>query len=114
MHPVRLGAAQYDQLPIASAEQDHHACPGDLVDDDFAWTLIEARMDAIKNSSVHDEAVAKVEEMPSISPPPADPLARAKWIQSFLNLRGCDLQVDGALGSESTEAIAEFLAGHAA
>lgn len=95
-------------------EQDHHACPGNLVDDDFAWSLIEERLVEITKSPLHSDAIAAVKVLPAPSAPPgppSDPIALAKWLQEFANAHGAHVAVDGdiEMGGETLKALAEIL-----
>ena len=78
-------------------EQDHHACPGNLVDDDFAWSLIEERMAEILKSPVHAPAIASVEAAHA-APSPVAEAAKAMQaaVEAFQKAAGLD--ADGIPG----------------
>lgn len=97
--------------------RDGHPCPGARVTDVWAKDLVKARLAVIKGMPAPiapsvAPVTAKVETTPAVPP---DPYTRRKFIQTFLNSHAnAGLDVDGDLGDESTEAIAEYLAKHAA
>ena len=77
--------------------QDHHACPGNLVSDDFAYGLIEARVAEIKGAPAHAPAIAKIAAVAATVapvaiptwPPASNPMwARAAQIVNALRAKG--------------------------
>lgn len=92
--------------------QDHHACPGDLVTDSWAKSLVKARLAEIKGTTIPKPSPPPVAVV-SASQPPAQQGDLAVWIQNYLNAHGAHLYVDGNLGPASQRAIADFLSKHA-
>ena len=80
--------------------EDHHACPGNLVSNEFAWGLIEARMSEIIGSAAHAPALAAIAKVPTAPAPafviPAWPpasnsmWARAAEIVNALRAKGAE------------------------
>lgn len=92
------GALQWSKLfALANGMTDILHLPG--------WTPPSAPARPCVACSVAPEAA-----LPSA--PPADGLARRKWIQAWLNSHGAApvIDTDGDLGDKSTKAIADFLA----
>lgn len=98
--------------------RDGHPCPGSRVTDIAAKSMVRVRLAEIKGLPVPVAPAPVAASAPiaalGLPAPPTDPYGRAKWIQSFLNAHGAHVDVDGDLGPSSQEAVADYLAKHAA
>lgn len=86
--------------------RDGHPCPGDRIDKADILARVLAEMGA----------PAPVAAKPAFpASPPADPLARAKWLQARLNALGASppLLVDGQVGPKTQSALEDFQLRHA-
>ncbi len=85
-------------------KRDGHACPGDLVTDDWAIGLVEHRLAELNGAATPQPAA------PSVVPP-GPVMGSVAWAQARLNAVGCarpPLIIDGDLGVKTKNAIAHF------